>query len=61
MQIIKRGQLPIERDWKGTCINCSSVIEAKQSELISSQRSDEWKTGNCPVCNNIMKFYPKKN
>ena len=64
MIIIKRGILPAEREWKGTCYTCKSVIEAKQSELNqieNDQRDGEWGKAKCPVCNSLMNFYPKKD
>lgn len=63
MQIIKRGIIPSEREWKGTCYHCKSVIEAKQDELKveSNQHDGEWGDAKCPVCESSMNFYPKKD
>ena len=62
MQIIKRGVIPAERKWRGNCFHCSSIMEAKQSELTiqSNQRDGEWATTKCPVCGSPMNFYPKE-
>lgn len=61
MQIIKRGIIPAERDWKGTCNYCKSIIEAKQAELKveNNQRDGSWGMAKCPVCGSSMNFYPK--
>lgn len=68
MRIIKKGK-PKERLWRGTCTDCNSVIEAKQSELAVTNDhraiSEESPNGdfgraNCPVCGHGMVFYPVK-
>lgn len=61
MKIIELGRLKSDRDWRGKCDYCKSVIEAKERELIlhHDQREGEWGDANCIVCGNRMIFYPK--
>lgn len=69
MRIIKKGKVP-EKLWRGTCPDCTSVVEAKQSELVTTTSDyraicDESPNGyfgraNCPVCGHGMVFYPVK-
>ncbi len=71
MKITKKGTLPSERVWVGTCRNCKSEAEATESEMTHinyDQRegsSFSWK--KCPVCGagtgsgyGGMLFYPKE-
>lgn len=60
MEIIKRGQLPGDRPWHGTCYHCKSEIRAKESELdvYSDQREGgEYAVADCPVCEERMTFH----
>lgn len=66
MKITKIGTPEFERLWKGSCRQCGSEAEAKESELTDityDQREGEsfsWE--KCPVCGNGpyggMLFYP---
>lgn len=68
MEIIKRGNVPSERIWQGTCRACKSIVRAKQSELTNirdEQRENtqfSWEV--CPVCKigpyGGLLLYPKK-
>ncbi len=60
MKIIKRGKLPSQKKWRGTCRQCKTIVEALQEELsvTSDQRDGEIGTANCPVCKTQMFFYP---
>ena len=33
MKIIRKGSIPANRIWEGTCTLCNSLIEAEQNEL----------------------------
>lgn len=54
MKVTKRGKLPTERKWKGTCRACGSEATAVESEMhhiTHDQRegtSFSWEA--CPVC-----------
>lgn len=60
MKIIKRGILPDEKDFRGTCSVCGTIAEAKQKELKvrSDQRDGDTASATCPICKNTMHFYP---
>ncbi len=62
MRIIKYGQIPEERVWRGKCRICNSIIEAQQDELKLTQDSRNEIHGEavCPVCGKNMFLYPKK-
>jgi rRNA maturation endonuclease Nob1 len=60
VRIVKRGKVPEDRPWRGTCTTCRSVLEAVRGELKVEydQREDgEWAAGNCPVCGRVVNFY----
>lgn len=64
MQIIREGQPPQERIWKGICQSCKTVAEAKQSELsVTHDRDGAFAWHICPVCKTGpyrgLLFYPK--
>ena len=68
MEIIKRGNVPAERVWQGTCKACKSIVRAKQSEVtaIRNDQGDDtqfsWEV--CPVCKlgpyGGLLLYPQK-
>ena len=71
MKITKKGTLPSERVWLGTCRSCKSEAEAQESEMthvgydIREGSSYSWE--KCPVCDvggnsgyGGMLFYPKE-
>lgn len=63
MKIIKRGKLPGDRKWIGTCHTCKTKAVALESEVrvIECQREGPYATAKCPVCGAVdMSFYPKK-
>lgn len=53
MKIIKHGEIPAERLWRGTCSTCSTQVEFKQSEgkYIDDQRDGDCVQVTCPACN----------
>ncbi len=59
MEVIFRGQIP-NPNFKGTCYNCKSIVEAEPKELsvYSDQREGTSGSGICPVCGRHMNFYP---
>jgi hypothetical protein len=72
MKITRRGKLPNERIWVGTCRECGSEAEATEDEMTNieyDQREDDsfsWES--CPVCfagsrtgYGGMLFYPQRN
>ena len=58
MEVVHRGELPQDRQFKGTCNTCGSVVKAKQSELKASNdgRNGTDYSAKCPVCGVIMYF-----
>ncbi len=64
MKIIFKGTPPPEKEWRGSCYYCKSIIDALQSELtgpiISDEREGDASIIKCPVCNSDMVMYPKK-
>lgn len=60
MKIIKRGVLPQERVWSGTCHTCGTQAECFEAELkvTHDQRDGTFGQTDCPVCNERMCFYP---
>ena len=70
MKITKKGTLPSERVWVGTCRSCKSEAEAQESEMTHitddprERTSFSWE--KCPVCGlggitgyGGMLFYPE--
>lgn len=63
MDIIKRGKVPTEQRYEGTCENCGSKMEANRREV-----SESWIEGGdeptwwavCPVCQAQFQLFPKK-
>ncbi len=62
MKVTKKGKLPEEEIWTGTCNNCNSELEAKKGELqvTHDQREGSFGRANCPVCEKDVIFFPKK-
>lgn len=64
MKIVFRGTPPPDKEWRGTCYSCKSIIEALQSELTgpiySNQRDGDSSVIKCPVCNGDMPMYQKR-
>lgn len=51
MRIVKRGQLPGDKQQEITCQNCKSEIEIANSELTyASQYNESFYYFQCPVC-----------
>ena len=45
MKVIKQGIIPSERIWRGTCQQCRSEIEAKESEMTHMCEAGKSDTG----------------
>jgi endogenous inhibitor of DNA gyrase (YacG/DUF329 family) len=56
MEIIKRGTLPSERQYSGTCSTCGTQVKFKEGEarFHSDQRDGDFITVDCPVCGKII-------
>jgi len=54
MKIIKRGTLPSERLWRGTCRSCGSIVEGTEDEMHDIQHDSRegysFSWNECPVC-----------
>lgn len=53
MKVTRVGQIPSNRIWFGTCVNCRSEAEAVESELtniVYDQRCGGFSWEKCPVC-----------
>lgn len=61
MEIIRKGELPEEKVWRGECSYCKTVVEAKQKELevTYDQRDGSYGSAKCPLCKKVMNFYLK--
>ena len=53
MKIIKQGIPPGEQPFKGTCVQCGTVIEFKRSEgkVTFDMRDGDFISIKCPICN----------
>lgn len=62
MEILKRGTVPSEVTYKGTCHGCGSVVRALCSELQieNCPREGTYRYSICPVCHNKMYFNKEK-
>lgn len=62
MFVLKRGTPKGQLVWKGTCRNCNSVMEEKQSELtiMSDFRGEQSAEAKCPVCQGTFHLYPTR-
>ena len=56
MKIIRRGTLPTEKVYEGTCNHCDTVVEfqAKEAKLVSDQRDGDYYEIQCPVCGHTI-------
>lgn len=65
MKLIKKGIIPAERIWRGTCRNYNSEFEAFEKELTITydQRDGNFAIAKCGICgsNNTLYFYLVKN
>ena len=52
MQVVKKGQIPEEREFEATCHRCKSVLCFRQAEgkVTHDQREGSFVTVACPVC-----------
>lgn len=62
-EILKRGELPEERKYQGTCSNCKSEIRFGHGEVNHSHSYDPRDgvsifEATCPVCS--KKMYPNR-
>ncbi len=53
MEIIRRGKLPEDRRWIGTCASCGTVAQATFDEI------DYEKNADCPLCGYSVDFKPE--
>jgi len=66
MTVIKQGNPPLEKKWKGTCSSCRSEVECLGSDITNFEAGDyrslgpfSWET--CPICGAQMCFQPVKD
>ena len=62
MKCIKRGTLPQERIWTGTCKNCHSIYEAREGELTIENDIREnysFARAKCELCEYDFFLYPQ--
>lgn len=52
MKVLKQGQLPGDKKYRATCMNCKSEIEfqRKEAEWVADQREGDFLRVSCPVC-----------
>lgn len=52
MKIIKQGQKPEDKVYRGTCRRCHTEIEFSQAEAtyVPDQREGDYLTIHCPTC-----------
>jgi len=52
MEIIRRGSLPEDKQYKSTCNNCDTLFSFTRGEArhIDDQRDGDYLVINCPVC-----------
>lgn len=60
MRVIRKGELPEKRIWKGSCSHCGQTYEAEQGELkiTSDQRDGDFGEARCTLCKQRVIFYP---
>jgi hypothetical protein len=62
MKCIKRGTLPQERIWTGTCKNCHSIYEALEGELTKIENdireNYSFARAKCELCKCDFFLYP---
>ena len=56
MEILHRGTPPSEREYRGSCTNCKTVIKFKANEAKrhSDQRDGDFLSIGCPICNGTI-------
>ena len=62
MKIVKRGQLPEERVYVGTCKNCDTVMEGSRSDLKGNYNFQDdivILSAKCLLCGSLTYFKPK--
>ena len=59
MQIIKRGQVPEEKELEATCLRCTTVIRfrAGEAKYVDDQRDGDFYQIECPVCKSLITRY----
>lgn len=51
MDIVKRGSLPENREYNGTCVHCRTEVRFKRSEAtLHSDRDGSFVKVECPTC-----------
>ena len=61
MKLIRRGVIPDEIMYIGTCIYCNSLMEARQDELeCYNSRRGTLRVAPCPVCTRKVHFNKKR-
>lgn len=63
MEVVKRGKLPGEIEWRGTCSRCKSVMKEKAANIKNAEAGDYRSEGplahaECPVCGGDFVLYP---
>jgi hypothetical protein len=60
MKVVRKGVIPEDKKWFGTCSNCKSQVEAigKELKVTSDQRDGTFGEAPCPICKHRMIFYP---
>jgi len=63
MRIIREGQLPEDKLFRGTCMHCKTVFECKRHEgkYSSTQRDGDLLEVDCPKCNHRAFAYEIKS
>ena len=57
IKMTKRGTLPSERTYSGTCKSCGSEYVAQEKDLdYRSDYHDSWYQADCQLCDNIVYF-----
>lgn len=57
MKIIKKGILPQDKIYRGTCMRCKTVIEATQTEgrlSLTDRTGVTMVEYTCPICSEII-------
>jgi demethoxyubiquinone hydroxylase (CLK1/Coq7/Cat5 family) len=57
IRMTKRGELPAEKPYKGTCSTCKSEYIALQGDLkYESDYHDSWYEAKCELCSSTVYF-----
>lgn len=56
IMIIKRGEVPANKIFRGFCMNCKTEVEfpRRAAKYNSDQRDGDFLSVDCPVCNNLI-------